>query len=64
MGGAHERRPFAFLNRLAASEPVREGALQKLEIHGNLAVMLEQPENRAAISMVAGPGLEPGTYGL
>jgi hypothetical protein len=42
----------------------REGRSLQLVVTGDLAVILEQQENNTAISMVAGPGLEPGTYGL
>jgi hypothetical protein len=42
----------------------REGWSLQLVVTGDLAVILEQQENNTAISMVAGPGLEPGTYGL
>ncbi len=31
---------------------------------GNIAFLLEQDGNKPLVMMVAGPGLEPGTYGL
>jgi site-specific DNA recombinase len=45
-------------------KPGTDGELLQLEVIGDLAAMLEHPENSTAMSMVAGPGLEPGTYGL
>jgi hypothetical protein len=42
----------------------REGWSLQLVVTGDLAVILEQQENNTPMSMVAGPGLEPGTYGL
>jgi hypothetical protein len=41
----------------------REGRSLQLVVTGDLA-LLEQQENNTPMSMVAGPGLEPGTYGL
>jgi hypothetical protein len=42
----------------------RESLPLQLVVTGDLAVILEQQENNTVMSMVAGPGLEPGTYGL
>ena len=50
------------LIRAITVKPRSDGKPQQLEVTGDLAVMLEQQENGAATSMVAGPGVRPGTY--
>ena len=52
------------LIRAITVKPRTDGEPPQLEVTGDLAAMLEQHENSTAMSMVAGPGLEPGTYGL
>ena len=46
-------------------EPRATGAPLQLTVHGDLAALLQRHDQKGvSVSMVAGPGLEPGTYGL
>ena len=46
-------------------EPRATGAPVQLTVHGDLAALLQRRDPQGVcVSMVAGPGLEPGTYGL
>ena len=46
-------------------EPRATGAPVQLTVHGDLAALLQRRDQQGvSVSMVAGPGLEPGTYGL
>jgi hypothetical protein len=46
-------------------EPRATGAPVQLTVHGDLAALMQgDGQQGVSVSMVAGPGLEPGTYGL